>query len=653
MYGTSAQYTGTHFVRNNLTDRHITHYRLLLLPHTNALTLLLTYVLHLLTHSTRIHSHPLTIASLLLSSQYRPALHTRPTTSCLQADYCLPAVDPEMARSVSRPTSHNRRPSTLPALSPSRNILLSCLTLLLLSYHPPLTTAQLSSIPFLSDQPRHHITLSPNHTQFGLAWYTHSLNVEYAGKLTIVTSNASLFYATLAIDEYRYDTAGTAGPDNVTALLLGQSASHQTDFSGECAALDVNSTGLCNVTLVMADQIGATVFYSLYTATTLQYNTAYTNTATAGSLTYYARYVQSNDLDVLFDLSWFDPSGSGRQLPLYTVMLVASERALFTVLNPSNVGNVSVGSGGHPYSEQWFVLSPSMAGFTAGVYLIGLLCTSNSYPTSSLTVTSNYHDSTDTATTTGYTTVLSVMALILSCSVAAIIMFRVCILCRRRRSQLIVLSRAEVAVLDPPHTTAPPLALYNGAVYRPPQQLGATEAEIASLPEMLYVRSAGSEGDEADDPRCTICLDEYESTVSHITTLHCGHSFHSTCVHSWLRQRRYCPLCLQIIDRAHDVKKERRHSTTTRDIELLDMSSAAYSRPATAASFSRPTTAASDAAIGDSMSRPTTDASGALIRHWDDEEMASRAGTDDGRTSSRASMTSVDTAILVSHSVHL
>ena len=52
-------------------------------------------------------------------------------------------------------------------------------------------------------------------------------------------------------------------------------------------------------------------------------------------------------------------------------------------------------------------------------------------------------------------------------------------------------------------------------------------------------------------------LDDFESDVSRITTLRCGHTFHSACVGAWLRQRRHCPLCLQLIDQAQDVKQRR------------------------------------------------------------------------------------------------
>ena len=526
-----------------------------------------------------------------------------------------------MVRPPSWPTSHDKCPSSPATSSLSFRAVLFCFILLLCSYLPPSAFAQsVSSLPFLSDQPRHFTTLSANHTT-----RTYQLSVQYTSQLVIVTSNASTFYASLsAIPSVLFDVGASSPSDTSRALLLGQSYYHSNSFVGQCGALDTNQTGLCNVTLHLADEAGSTVFYSIYTASIVQYNTAYINTGVSGSVSYYAHYVQSGDLNVLFDLSWVDSAGTGQQVPLYTVLLVASEHEPFTLLYPSAGNNVSEIN---PYSDQSYVASATATGFQPGVYIVALWSGSNAYPSSSLMLTPNFQSDADAPPTTGYTTVLSVMALILSCSVAAIILFRVCILCRRRRNQLIVMSRAEVAMLEPP-SGAPPV-VYTGGVLRQ-QQLGATEAEIAALPETVYVRVMGSEGDEPEDPRCTICLDEYETHASRITTLRCGHTFHTSCVHSWLRQRRYCPLCLQIIDRAHDVKKDRQPNISIREVELVEMSSGAYSRPTSVASFSRPTTASDAASSGSSLSRPINDTSGAQFRHWDDEDVLSLSAMNGG-----------------------
>ena len=502
----------------------------------------------------------------------------------------------------------------------------------------------MSSIPFLSDQPRHYVTLTASNSNdtLGLYYAYYPLTVSYLTALTIVTSNASTLYAIDTLGN-RYNVGGTSPSDSQRALLLGQSYYHSLSFVSQCAAADNVKSGLCKVTLVLADRLNATVYYSVYNATSVQYSTAYSNTGVSGSLTYYARYVQSADLNVLFDLSWLDPSnsGGGNQLPLYTVMLLSSEHTPFQLLYPAASSNVS--DIDH-HSDQSYVAAPTSNGFSPGQVIIGLWYNSTMYPSSNLVLTPSYTlASADGASTIGYTTVLSVMALILSSAVASIILFRVCIMFRRRRSAQETISRAEVAIFEQPATAQPALP-----VQLSQRQHGASEAEIAALPEMVYVRSMAVDGDEADDPRCTICLDEYEPSVSHITTLRCGHTFHSTCVHSWLRQRRYCPLCLQIIDRAHDVKKERRHSHPDLPlppaVQLADLSHTGYSTASAAPtvdySFSRPTTVAISEA---GSSRPFTE-SGVLMRHWDDEDVQSRSAlTSDHRTSSRASLASPST----------
>ena len=527
-----------------------------------------------------------------------------------------------MARSLSWP-SIRRTPSSVQSVSSLSlsPLPFSLILLLFLSYVPSSTVAQApSSIPFLTDQPLISLTLpSSTNNSNELFIVSVPLLVPYLSSTALVTSNAPILYATLPATSsagiYTVASSYAASASGVQVLLLGQSYHYATTVISRCSSLDTNNTGLCNVTLVLGGASNTTVSYSVYTAALVQYNMGYTNLGTAGQLNYYARYIEPGDLNVLFELT-SDSTGAGQQLPLQTAMVIASEHQLFTpMLLP--LPNATEGP---ETTDQLFLLSPTATGFAPGLYIIGLWCNDNSYNASLLELSPNYTADSDSSTSSR-TAVLSVMALILSSAVAAVILFRVCIICRRR-NQLIVMSRAEVAVLDPPATAN--VLVYNGGVYHTQRQHGATEAEIATLPESVYVRSVASEGEEGDDPRCTICLDEYEPNVSHITTLRCGHSFHSPCVHSWLRQRRYCPLCLQIIDRAHDVKKERRLSgTRVRDMELVDLSSATESsRPLATPSFSRPTTAAS----------------AVTLRHWDDDDRPSHSVISIDDRVSRASL---------------
>jgi hypothetical protein len=42
--------------------------------------------------------------------------------------------------------------------------------------------------------------------------------------------------------------------------------------------------------------------------------------------------------------------------------------------------------------------------------------------------------------------------------------------------------------------------------------------------------------------RCTICLEDYTAGCT-LRRLPCAHSFHSTCIDTWLKQRAVCPIC--------------------------------------------------------------------------------------------------------------
>ena len=535
-------------------------------------------------------------------------------------------------RSSNRPTRQPKLPVLAFARRAAPHALLLCLfTLLLLCCLPSSTAAQDIVVPFLSDAPRHVVTLHSDSLSV-------ALSVRYASSLTVVTSNASALYAIVdGAPSVRYTEAPTARTsDGARALLLGSTHAHPS-FQQQCASLDTAQSGLCNLTMVLSGAQADTVFYSLTPATQLTYNTPYSATATPGSLLYYSRYVNSGDLNVLFDLG----SAGNQQLPLYTVMLLTSEVDPFTPLYSSLTTNYSALN---PSSDEQYLLTANVEGqFNAGVYLVGLWCYNFSSPASStllLTPGVQYNSGGSTnSDTTGYATVLSVMALILAAAIAAMLLIRVCIVVRRRRTELIIMSRAEVAILESVRAgqAMPPPAV----VAVPARQLGATEEELASLPEMVYLKSVPVEGDEADNPRCSICLEDYVSELSRITTLRCGHSFHSACAHVWLRQRRYCPLCLQIIDRAHDVKKERAAPSATPHphVELADVSRAGLPSRLTSSSAA----SSSVSGVTYSFSRPTrgSDATrtGPAFPNWDDEEVPSRSvALSDGRTSSRLSV---------------
>lgn len=72
--------------------------------------------------------------------------------------------------------------------------------------------------------------------------------------------------------------------------------------------------------------------------------------------------------------------------------------------------------------------------------------------------------------------------------------------------------------------------------------------------EMLPRRTLGAEllGDGGDTV-CSICLAAF-GAGSEVVTLPCGHHFDPACAEQWLLRKRTCPLCLQDITSASDVR---------------------------------------------------------------------------------------------------
>ena len=44
---------------------------------------------------------------------------------------------------------------------------------------------------------------------------------------------------------------------------------------------------------------------------------------------------------------------------------------------------------------------------------------------------------------------------------------------------------------------------------------------------------------------CAICLEDFAAEGAEVTTLRCGHEFHSECVAQWLPVQQRCPTCRQ------------------------------------------------------------------------------------------------------------
>ena len=73
---------------------------------------------------------------------------------------------------------------------------------------------------------------------------------------------------------------------------------------------------------------------------------------------------------------------------------------------------------------------------------------------------------------------------------------------------------------------------------------GCSLDEVDGLLSHLYRQSTGSEAAETAS-HCVVCLSDFELGVSRLTTLQCGHSYHTDCIARWLQLHALCPLCLR------------------------------------------------------------------------------------------------------------
>ena len=95
----------------------------------------------------------------------------------------------------------------------------------------------------------------------------------------------------------------------------------------------------------------------------------------------------------------------------------------------------------------------------------------------------------------------------------------------------------------------------------PPPEAGVSQKEIDELPVCVYYCASPS---RHGDDRCSVCLEDYISGQSEVRSMRCGHAFHSSCITQWLRLNKHCPLCLQPIDRGHDVRRRRQQMEASR-----------------------------------------------------------------------------------------
>ena len=58
----------------------------------------------------------------------------------------------------------------------------------------------------------------------------------------------------------------------------------------------------------------------------------------------------------------------------------------------------------------------------------------------------------------------------------------------------------------------------------------------------LKARTLSTTADNGDNAQCCICCCEFVEGDK-LMTLSCGHEFHYECVATWLRAKRFCPMC--------------------------------------------------------------------------------------------------------------
>ena len=69
--------------------------------------------------------------------------------------------------------------------------------------------------------------------------------------------------------------------------------------------------------------------------------------------------------------------------------------------------------------------------------------------------------------------------------------------------------------------------------------------ERNTFPHKFLKRSPNTEGSEEEEEegdKCTICLSEFE-VEEDVRRLPCMHLFHVECVDQWLGQNKRCPIC--------------------------------------------------------------------------------------------------------------
>lgn len=77
------------------------------------------------------------------------------------------------------------------------------------------------------------------------------------------------------------------------------------------------------------------------------------------------------------------------------------------------------------------------------------------------------------------------------------------------------------------------------------RRMDSTRRAHKALSDISSPSSDKPDEDDSDDIKCIICIDTIEETEMRF--VRCGHSFHRTCINSWLKVNNACPICRTVV----------------------------------------------------------------------------------------------------------
>ena len=315
----------------------------------------------------------------------------------------------------------------------------------------------------------------------------------------------------------------------------------------------------------MTDVSGAVIAYSIYYITNIQIGTTYKSALVTNTWNYYTTWIKQSDLDVLFILTptaYIPHAGTpamgtpstAPNVDLWLAAVSSSTSPLVPIFPTDANGVVTY----QHTSGQEVVELDADGGFQDGLYIIGVYCPVGSGVGAGAGSVSAYSVMLQGDVYVGVTggVQVSMFAIVAALVVLVLCLFSAAaLIARRRRSYIRDLLQYDspAAQMELMHRIQM-RALADGRAVTPAiveAYHGATESQIGRLPSHVYVDGEMN----AEDAKCTICLDDYVAKESTVKALHCGHCYHEECITKWLHTRKHCPLCLQTIDNAQDVAR--------------------------------------------------------------------------------------------------